>query len=235
MTQNIQHRRDQNTRVGDTVERSLRNMLPLSFAEEVGNSVTHGVATLLFIFLLPFSAIYMYAQGGALHAFGGSVFIISIIFMFLASTIYHAMAYDSAHKYVMRVLDHSFIFIAIAGTYTPIAISMMGGTLGWVVLIVQWVMAILGILYKSLSKRQNSKVSMVIYLVMGWMAAFIIPFIYDALSFEFVLFILIGGLMYTIGAWFYAQKGRKYFHVIWHLFIILASASHYIAIVFYTI
>lgn len=235
MTENIQHRGNRNADMGDKVERSLKNMLPLSFGEELGNSITHGVATLVFIFLLPFSAIYMYEQGGALHAFGGSVFIISIIFMLLASTIYHSMAHGTTHKYVMRVLDHSFIFIAIAGTYTPIALSMMGGTLGFAVLIVQWVMAILGILYKSMSTRQNSRVSMVIYMIMGWMAAFIIPFIYDSLSFEFVLFILIGGVMYSIGAWFYAQKGRKYFHMIWHIFIILASASHYIAIVFYTI
>lgn len=232
MTKN-REQRDPKTRVGDKVERSLKNMLPLSFGEEVGNSITHGVATLIFIFLLPFSAIYMYVEGGSLHAFGGSVFIISIILMLLSSTIYHVMENNTTHKYVMRVLDHSFIFIAIAGTYTPIAISMIGGTLGWVILIVQWGIAILGILYKSLSNKQNSRVSMILYMGMGWMAVLIIPFIYDSLY--FVLFILIGGIMYTVGAWFYSQKKRKYFHMIWHIFIILGSASHYIAIVFYTI
>lgn len=236
MTGNTQQNSQRsNTRVGDKVESSLKNMLPLSFGEEVANSITHGIATLIFIFLLPFSAIYMYQQGGAVHAFGGSVFIISIIFMLLSSTIYHAMAPGSTHKYVTRVLDHSFIYIAIAGTFTPIAISMIGGAFGWIVLIIQWGTAILGVLYKTLSKNQSSKVSMFVYMIMGWMAAVIMPFIYESLTFEFVFFIILGGVMYTVGAWFYAQKDKKYFHMIWHVFIIFGSASHYIAIVFYTL
>lgn len=236
MTHNISDNRHHTSeRVGRKVESSLRNMLPLSFGEEVGNSVTHGVATLIFIFLLPFSAVYMYQDGGTIHTVGGSIFIISIILMLLSSTIYHVMAPDSTHKYVMRLLDHSFIFVAIAGTYTPIAISLIGGPFGWTVFAIQWATAILGILYKVLAKNPSGKISMIAYMVMGWMAVIIIPFIYDDISFLFVLFIILGGIMYTVGAWFYAQKGRKYFHMIWHFFIILASICHYFAIVFFMI
>lgn len=236
MTENIhQNTHHTNKRMGDKVESSLRNMLPLTFGEEVGNSVTHGVAALIFIFLLPFTAIYMYQTGGTLHAVGGSIFNISIIFMLLSSTIYHVMAPNSTHKYVMRLLDHSFIFVAIAGSYTPIALSLIGGPFGWTVFGVQWATAILGILYKVLSKNPSGKISMLAYMVMGWTAVIIMPFIYDKISFAFVFFIILGGVMYTIGAWFYAQKGRRYFHMIWHFFIILASAFHYVAIVFYMI
>ena len=224
-----------NTRVGEKVENSLRNMMPLSFGEEVGNAVTHGVATVIFIFLLPFTSIFMYQAGGTLHAVGGSIFVISIIFMLLSSTIYHVMAPNSTHKYVLRLLDHSFIFVAIAGTYTPIALSLIGGWFGWTVFAIQWATAILGILYKVLAKHPSGKISMIAYMIMGWMAVVILPFIYDSLTFGFVLFIILGGIMYTIGAWFYAQKGRKYFHMIWHFFIILSSACHYAAIVFFMI
>lgn len=234
MTHNIYNGR-RSERVGDKLESSLRNMIPLTFGEEVGNAVTHGAAAIIFIFLLPFTSVYMYQADGALHAVGGSIFVISIIFMLLSSAIYHVMAPNSTHKYVMRLLDHSFIFIAIAGTYTPIALSLIGGWFGWMVFAIQWVTAILGILYKVLSKKQSGKVSMLVYMIMGWMAVVIMPFIYDSLTFGFVLFIILGGIMYTIGAWFYAQKGRKYFHMIWHFFIILASASHYVGIVFFMI
>lgn len=224
-----------NIRLMDKNKQGLRNMFPVSFGEEVGNSVTHGVATLVFIFLLPFSAIYLYATSDITHAVGGSIFIISIILMFLSSTFYHVMAPDSEHKYVMRLLDHSLIFVAIAGTYTPIALTLISGTLGIIVLVVQWAAAILGILYKVLSKNPSGKISMIFYMVMGWMFALFVPTILLNAPLMFVLLILFGGIMYTVGAWFYAQKHRRYFHMIWHLFIIVASTSHYIAIVFFLV
>jgi len=215
------------------LEGSLRNIVPLSFGEEVGNSVSHGVAALLFIFMLPFTAVYMYADGGALHALGGSVFVISILLMFLTSTLYHSMAHNTQHKYIMRLLDHSLIYIAIAGTYTPVALSVIGGTWGIITLIVQWAAAVLGILYKVLSPKVNSKVSLIFYLVMGWMAVIFFPTIIVNTHWMFLLMLGLGGVAYTVGAWFYAQKTRKYFHMIWHFFIIAGSILHYIGIVFF--
>lgn len=215
------------------LEGSLRNIVPLSFGEEVGNSVSHGVAALLFIFMLPFTAIYMYADGGTLHAVGGSVFVISILLMFLTSTLYHSMAHNTQHKYIMRLLDHSLIYIAIAGTYTPVALSVIGGTWGIITLIVQWAAAVLGILYKVLSPKVNSKVSLIFYLLMGWMAVIFFPAIIVNTHWMFLLMLALGGVAYTVGAWFYAQKTRKYFHMIWHFFIIIGSILHYIGIVFF--
>jgi hemolysin III len=219
--------------VGQKIERSLKKIVPLTFGEEVGNSVSHGVAALIFIFLLPFTAIYMYTHGGTLHAVGGSVYVISILLMFLTSTLYHSMAHNTQHKYIMRLLDHSFIYIAIAGTYTPIAISVIGGTWGIVTLVIQWGAAILGILYKVLSPTVNEKISLTFYLVMGWMAVIFLPQVIAQTGWTFIWLIVAGGVCYTIGAWFYAQKMRNYFHMIWHFFIIIASVLHYIAIVFF--
>ncbi|CAM4214834.1 PAQR family membrane homeostasis protein TrhA [Jeotgalicoccus halotolerans] len=219
--------------VSTRIERTLKNVVPLTFGEEVGNAVSHGVAAIIFIFLLPFTAVYMHLEGGMSHAAGGSIFVISMLLMFLTSTLYHSMEHNTNHKYVMRLLDHSFIYVAIAGTYTPIAISVVGGTFGLVILIVQWVATILGILYKVLAPVVNEKVSLAIYLIMGWSAVAFIPSIISETSWVFIGLIILGGLAYTAGAWFYAQKTRKYFHMIWHFFIIIAAICHYTAIVFY--
>lgn len=219
--------------VSTRIERTLKNVVPLTFGEEVGNAVSHGVAAIIFIFLLPFTAVYMYLEGGMSHAAGGSIFVIGMLLMFLTSTLYHSMEHNTNHKYVMRLLDHSFIYVAIAGTYTPIAISVVGGTFGLVILIVQWAATILGILYKVLAPVVNEKVSLAIYLIMGWSAVAFIPSIISGTSWVFIGLIILGGLAYTAGAWFYAQKTRKYFHMIWHFFIIIAAICHYTAIVFY--
>ncbi|GAA3729898.1 hemolysin III family protein [Salinicoccus jeotgali] len=212
---------------------SLKHMVPLSFGEEVGNSVSHGVAAIIFILLLPFTAVYMYENGGVMHAVGGSIYVISIFSMFLTSTLYHAMAHNTKHKYTMRLLDHSFIFVAIAGTYTPIALSVIGGTWGTVTLIIQWTVAVLGILYKVLSPKVSNRVSLTVYLIMGWMAVIFFPRILANTDWVFLFMITLGGVSYTVGAWFYAQKTRRYFHMIWHFFIIIASFLHYVGIVFY--
>ncbi|MFD2830720.1 PAQR family membrane homeostasis protein TrhA [Corticicoccus populi] len=219
--------------MSDKIEKSLKKIVPLTFGEEVGNSVSHGVAALLFICLLPFTAVYMYISGGTVHAVGGSIYVISILLMFLTSTLYHSMAHNTQHKYIMRLLDHSFIYVAIAGTYTPIALSVIGGTWGIITLVIQWSAAVLGILYKVLSPKVNEKVSLAFYLVMGWMAVIFAPQVINGTGWTFVILILAGGLSYTIGAWFYAQKTRNYFHMIWHFFIIIASLLHYAAIVFF--
>jgi len=212
---------------------TMRHMIPLSFGEEVGNSVSHGVAAIIFIMLLPLTSVYMYLEGGTAHAVGGSIYVISILFMFLTSTLYHSVPHNTKHKYVMRLLDHSLIYIAIAGTYTPIAISVIGGFWGTLTLIIQWTAAVGGILYKVLSPKVSSRVSMIFYLLMGWMAVLFAPLIISETNWVFISLIALGGVSYTVGAWFYSQKERKYFHMIWHFFIIAASAMHYLAIVFY--
>lgn len=214
-------------------EKSMQNLIKLSFGEEVGNSITHGVMSLLLLFFLPYGAILSYEKGGVLLAAGTSIFIISIFLMFLTSCLYHAMAYDTPHKYVFRILDHIFIYFAIAGSYTPIALYAIGGWRGWVILIVQWSMVLFGILYKSIAQKSIPKLSVLIYLSMGWAALFFIPQLIQNTSLLFMGLIVLGGVLYSVGSWFYMQKTRPYFHLIWHIFINLAALTHFIAIVFY--
>lgn len=204
----------------------------LSFGEEIGNAVTHAVAAFVMLALLPYSAIHTYNLYGGLQAFGVSVFVISLFLMFLSSTIYHSMSYGSTHKYILRIIDHGMIYIAIAGSYTPVVLAIMNNWIGYLILIIQWGTTIFGILYKIFAKKVNEKFSLILYLIMGWLVVFIFPSIIRQTGLAFWLLMLAGGLSYTVGAGFYAKK-KPYFHMIWHLFIILASALQYIAIVFY--
>lgn len=211
---------------------ALKLSKQLSFGEEVANSVTHAVGALLMLVLLPITAIYSYNQHGLQDAIGVSIFVISLFLMFLSSAIYHSMEYHSPQKYVLRIIDHSMIYIAIAGSYTPVALSLVGGWLGYLIIILQWGTTIFGILYKIFAKKINEKFSLFLYLFMGWLVIFIIPAIISKTDVAFWLLMVGGGLSYSIGAIFYANK-KPYFHMIWHLFILVASVLQYIGIVYY--
>lgn len=185
------------------------------------------------LFFLPFGAVYSYLRGGWILSVGTSIFYISLFIMFLMSTLYHAMAYNSKHKFVFQLLDHIAIYIAIAGSYTPIALYLLKGWLGWLVFGIQWTMVLVGILYKSISRKSIPKLSVLIYLTMGWIAVLLIPTLVQKANITFLLLIGLGGILYTIGAMFYMQKDKQGFHFIWHLFINFAALSHFIAITFY--
>ncbi|GGG90461.1 hemolysin III family protein [Staphylococcus pragensis] len=217
----------------DTVVESFKDIIPLSFGEEIGNAASHGAAALLTLFILPYAAVHSYNEHGTLSSVSVSIYVISIFMMFISSTIYHSMQNYSAHKYILRIIDHSMIYVAIAGTYTPVLLTIVGGWIGWLVFLLLWGTTIWGILYKSISVRVNQKLSLIVYLVMGWVGIIFLPIIIMRTSWLFLLFIVLGGIAYTIGAWFYAQKHRPYFHMIWHIFIVIASFLHLIAILYF--
>lgn len=203
--------------------------------EEVANSVSHGVMSLLALCALPFAAVwaYIHCGGEMLAVVSVSVFVISIFLMFLCSTLYHSMNPASKHKAVFHILDHIFIYVAIAGSYTPIALWVIDGWQGVVITILQWMMVVFGIFYKSLSTRSIPAVSLTIYLVMGWTIVFFLPLFVRNASTPLLTLIALGGVFYTAGAWVYARKGFRYHHLVWHLMINLAVVCHFTAIVFY--
>lgn len=213
---------------------TLKLSKQLSFGEEVANSVTHAIGALLMLILLPITSIFSYNRHGLTDSIGVSIFIISLFLMFLSSAIYHSMQYNSPQKYVLRIIDHSMIYIAIAGSYTPVALSLVGGWLGYVIIVLQWGTTIFGILYKIFAKKINEKFSLFLYLFMGWLVIFIIPVIITKTDYKFWTLMLLGGLSYSVGAIFYAKK-KPYFHMIWHLFILVASILQYLGIVYYMI
>ncbi len=203
--------------------------------EEIANSITHGVMSLATLLALPFSAVWAYAHAGGsvAAAVSVSVFVVSIFLMFLASTLYHSMNPQSRHKEVFHILDHIFIYVAIAGSYTPVAMSVIGGWQGLTITLLQWAMVVFGVFYKSLSRKSIPAVSLTIYLVMGWTIVFFLPLFVRQASVPLLALIAAGGVFYTVGAWFYARKGFRYHHMVWHLLINLAVVCHFIGIVFY--
>ncbi|WP_418990973.1 PAQR family membrane homeostasis protein TrhA [Alistipes sp.] len=203
--------------------------------EEVANAVSHGVMAFAALGALPFAAIWAYAHDAqpVEAAAAVSVFVASILLMFLVSTLYHAMRPGSEHKAVLHVLDHIFIYVAIAGSYTPIALLVIGGWQGTLITVLQWTMVVFGVFYKSLAGRSIPALSLAIYLVMGWSVVFFLPQFVRSASTELLALIALGGVFYTLGAWVYAKKGFRYHHLVWHLMIDLAVVCHFAGIVFY--
>jgi len=206
---------------------------PYTFGEEIANATTHGPFATIMLFLLPFAAVYSYAKYGVLAAVSNSIFCIALFMMFLASTLYHCMKQESRHKDIFQILDHICIYIAIAGTYTPISLVVIGGWQGWVIFGLQWAMVIFGILYKSLMRKSIPAASLTIYLIMGWTIIFFFPLFVKRSHPILIALISLGGIFYSAGAYFYSKKDKKFFHMIWHLFINFAACAQFIAIVFF--
>ncbi len=204
-----------------------------TFNEEVANSLSHGVMAILALVALPFAAVWSYIEGGVISSVAVSIYVVSIFMMLLISTLYHSMAFESRHKEIFHILDHIFIYVAIAGSYTPVALAVIGGWQGWLIVALQWAMVLFGVLYKSLSRRSVPAISLTIYLVMGWTVVIFFPLFIRNATTPLLWLIALGGVFYTLGAWFYARKGFLYHHLVWHLLIDLAVVSHFIAIVFY--
>lgn len=214
---------------------SMKHTYPLRFSEEVGNSISHGVMGLLLLFTLPYYSIYAYEKAGTKFAVGVSIYFICLFFMFMVSCLYHAMQHETTHKYIFRKLDHIMILLAIAGTYTPICLTLMDGISGIVILLIEWIMVIAGVLLKSIAKKSYPKLSMTIYMIMGWLAVFVIPVLIQKGSLTFISLIVLGGILYTIGTFFYSKPQKYMFHFTWHIFIVLASLCHLIAILYFMV
>ncbi|HRK72653.1 MAG TPA: hemolysin III family protein [Rhodothermales bacterium] len=156
--------------------------------------------------------------------FGGSM-----LLLYLFSTLYHSIQHETV-KPILKLLDHMGIYLLIAGTYSPFLLMQIQGTLGWVSFILIWAIAVFGILYKLFFRHRFEKLSLALYLGMGWLVVLIgKPFI-ETVPMSSIVFIILGGVSYTIGTWFYAQKNRPYFHAIWHVFVLTGTITHFIAV-----
>lgn len=209
------------------MKKNLKNRYTLG--EEIFNSISHGAGSLLAVggtvVLIIFSAIFSDAWAVVSSAIYGA----SLIILYTMSTLYHAITNEKAKKF-FRIMDHNTIFFLIAGTYTPITLSVMGGALGWVLFGIVWGAAAIGIVFNSIDLEKFSKPSIVCYVLMGWVVIFAIKPLIEATSPFFLVFLLLGGIFYTLGIIFYAIKKIKYFHSVWHLFTVAGSAFHYFAI-----
>lgn len=203
-----------------------------TLGEELVNSISHGAGVLLGIvgtIALLIRATLLYDTWAIVSA---SVYGFSLIVLYTMSTLYHAITNDTA-KRIFRTLDHSSIFLLIAGTYTPYALVTLNNWVGWAVFGFVWACAVLGIILNSLSVERFKKISMGLYIASGWAVVLSGKGIIDALPLIGVILLGLGGFFYTVGIVFYVIKSKKYFHGIWHLFVIAGSISHYFSIFLY--
>lgn len=200
--------------------------------EEIFNSVTHGIGVVFGIVALTLLLYVAIKDGSVSEIVGFSIYGACIILMFLSSTLYHSFTKEKI-KMILRVFDHSSIFLFIAGTYTPIALLALEGALRVGVLIGTWSIAIAGVVFKIFTYGKYDKfkkASVLIYIAMGWFAIFPIKAIINATSINFFYWILAGGILYTVGTIFYSNKRIPLNHGIWHLFVLAASITHFIGI-----
>ncbi len=204
-----------------------------SRGEELANSLSHGVGFLCALAAIPILVVTGAHRGGAGAIVGGAVFGTTMALLYLASTLYHAFPAGEAKRRLRR-LDHSAIFLLIAGTYTPFTLGALGGGWGWSLFGVIWGIALLGVLLKLLGGARSSKVSTVLYLAMGWMIVLAIrPLIHSVPGWGLTLLVL-GGLSYTAGVGFYLAPRLRYSHFIWHLFVLTGTTLHFFAVLNYS-
>lgn len=203
--------------------------------EEIANGITHGMGVLFGIIALTVLLIMSIRKGDIPSIVSFSIYGGCIILMFLSSTLYHSFTIEKVKK-ILRVFDHSSIFIFIAGTYTPIALLALEGYLRIIILVAVWLIALSGVGFKifTFDKFDKYKVlSLIIYIGMGWTAIIPIKAIINATSVNFFYWILSGGLLYTFGTIFYSIKKIPYNHAIWHIFVLAASVTHFVGILMY--
>jgi hemolysin III len=197
----------------------------------IANAVTHGVGAVLA--LAGAIVLVIAAVGGtAWQVASCSVFGFTLVLVYVCSTLYHSLVRTRA-RHVFRIIDHSAIYLLIAGTYTPFALVSLHGRLGWLLFAIVWGLAVLGIAFKSFAIGRFEIASVVVYLGMGWLGVFAARPLLHVLTWHGIAWIALGGLFYTAGIIFYALDRLSYFHAFWHLFVLAGSASHYFAVLFY--
>ncbi|NIK93416.1 hemolysin III family protein [Mangrovimonas sp. CR14] len=201
--------------------------------EEKFNAYTHGIGALLGIVGLILLIVFDNHKT-EYSLFSVIVYGITLIVLFSSSTLYHAVQHESK-KHYYRILDHISIYLLIAGTYTPICLITLETSKGWTLFIIEWVIVAIGSILKIFFTGKYEAISLILYLVMGWLVVLDYGFLSEALSYNGLLLLFSGGLFYTVGIVFYAIEKIPYNHVIWHLFVLGGALSHYLMILLYAI
>ena len=204
----------------------------VSVREEIANSISHGLGLVLAVVALPILIVSAIRIGSTHFIVGAAVFGATMILLYLASTLYHSITHETAKRFC-RLFDHSAIFLLIAGTYTPFTLGVLRGAWGWTLLVIIWGLAIAGIIIKALPRTRHSWISMVLYVVMGWLAIVAIRPIWQLVPLPGILLVFAGGLAYTGGLGFFAAQRLRYSHFIWHLFVIAGTTCHFFAVLWY--
>jgi hemolysin III len=205
-----------------------------SIGEEISNSILHGIGTLaaiagLILLSLKTRGVLGGQRGDKLDIAAALLFAATMIGMFLVSTLYHAIQHQGA-KRILRKLDHSVIFIFIAGTYTPICLSGLGGAWGWAFFAVEWTLALLGITLNILDNKALKKIEVAAYIMMGWVIVIGFVPLLNSIPIKSIILIIAGGAAYTTGTIWYRRKKIRFTHTVWHVFVMAGTVCHWFSV-----
>lgn len=203
-----------------------------SLREEIANGISHGLALILALAAMPILVLSAARAGSTHFIIGVAVFGVTMVVLYLASTLYHSLTHERAKNF-FRQVDHCAVFLLIAGSYTPFALGVLRGPWGWTLLAIVWALAVAGIVIKLLAGTRHWWLLMTLYLVMGWLAIVAIKPILALVPPAGIGLILAGGIAYSGGLAFFAAHRIRYHHFIWHLFVIAGTTCHYLAVLWY--
>jgi len=212
----------------------MANTHTYSKNEEIANAITHGIGVLLSIAALVLLIVYASLKGTALHVVSFTIYGSTMLLLYVASTLVHSFPAGKA-KRVFEILDHSFIYVFIAGTYTPILFHIVQGSLGWVLFGIVWGLTAAGIVFKAFFADRFLFTSTILYILMGWCIVFAWKPLSTHLEPAGIKLLVIGGLLYTVGTIFYMWRSFPYHHAVWHLFVLAGSVIHFFAILLYVL
>jgi hemolysin III len=201
----------------------------MSTGEEIANATTHGIGALLAIAALVVLVVLAAMQGTVWHVVSFSVFGTTLVLLYFASTLYHSFT-PGRTKHLFHKFDHISIYLLIAGTYTPFCLTALRGWIGWTVLGIVWTCAVLGTVVKAISVGNKVRLSTILYVMMGWVILIAIKPLYEAMTTTGFLFLVGGGVSYTLGTIFFLRDQVKYNHSVWHLFVLGGSVLHFFAV-----
>lgn len=205
---------------------------PQSFGEELANSLSHGLGLLGSLAALPVLVIFAAQRGDASAIVGASVFGSAMVLLYLSSTLFHALPPGRA-KRVLQIVDHAAIYLLIAATYTPFTLGVLAGAWGWTLFGIVWGVALVGTVLKVLGGVRYTKLSTWMYLAMGWLIVIAADTAWTLIPGWGLFWLIAGGLAYTAGAVFFLAERVRYFHFVWHLFVVLGTACHFVAVLWY--
>ena len=214
------------------------NKKRFSDREDLANALSHMAGAILALAGLVLMVVFSALKGTAVHIISSSVFGLSMLFLYTASSVAHWLP-EGKRKDAFFTMDQVAIFILIAGTYTPLSLLALHGAVGWIVLSIEWSLALIGILRlifrKNLFESGVGVLDIIIYVLMGWLIVIVSGPVLKSIPLMGYLWIIIGGLFYTLGVIFYRITKFRFHHLVWHLFVIGGTASHFVAIFFYVL
>ena len=205
-----------------------------SIAEEIWHAVTHGVGFFLSIAALVLLILFAYDNENSINMFSAIIYGSALVVMYGSSTLYHAIR-NTELKRLFQKFDHSAIYFLIAGSYTPIVLVAIGGETGWIIFLIEWTIAIIGIALKFIYPGRFEALSLVAYVLMGWLIVVILDTLRANIDPVGFWLIAAGGASYTGGVAFYIKDHIKYFHAVWHLFVMTGSILQFLAVLLYII